>query len=137
MVRRSPHERSDMRDPRKSENPDIASLIRATLAVLIAAKGRFRGRYPMVDLQVRGPGGIAGNYGFGIFGINYGISGGTNGIQFQGQISAFGLAASVARMSAAICGIPGNQKTRISLRSSGLCLLALIEVAVRSGGGHV
>jgi hypothetical protein len=52
----------------------------------------------MVDVQVRGPGGISargtykGTYGFGPIGIDYnlGLSGGSKGIEFQGLVSILG-----------------------------------------------
>jgi hypothetical protein len=50
----------------------------------------------MVDVQVRGPSGVSGNYGIGILGFSYSISGGEKGIQLQGQSSALGLAARVS-----------------------------------------
>ena len=50
----------------------------------------------MVDVQARGPGGIAGSYGIWFSGLTYSVSSGTNGIQAQGQIVAFGIA--VTRM---------------------------------------
>ena len=41
----------------------------------------------MVDIQIRGAGGIAGSYGIGAFGFSYSVSGGANGVQVQLQVS--------------------------------------------------
>jgi hypothetical protein len=35
----------------------------------------------MVDVQVRGPGGLSGNFGIGIAGVAFSTSGGDNGVQ--------------------------------------------------------
>jgi len=56
-----------------------------------------------MSVQVRGPSSISGKgtWGIGPFGLdyNYGLSGGTNGIQLQGQLTVAGLAARVQYQS--------------------------------------
>jgi hypothetical protein len=58
-------------------------------------------------IQLRGPSSSSdrgeGTYGIGPFGVdyryNYGVSGGTNGVQFQGQLTVFGMAVRVQYQS--------------------------------------